>query len=263
MKSFENPTIEEDELFRPGDFSPRDKVLARDEYEKIVSSGSYQFREAVQDSMLGLKELYRAVLGKDTRIENVAGFENAYLFENRMSSMNAGEQHEYFQRYMRPLLKEIGHIAGANSRKRKDLTDYMMAKHGLERNKYMRSEAAANGEETERDFAGLIGLTGEADWQSAEATARQWVEDYESAVDTTALWQAINDATKATLEKIYLSGIISKPTYEKILGMYQYYIPLRGWDETTSEQVYGYLTSKDGPLGGSIMKKAGGRHLKK
>ncbi len=247
------------ELYRHGDFTPRDKVLARSEYEQMVSSGSYQFQEAVQDSMLGLKKLYQAILGKGTRIENVSGFENAYLFENRMSSMNAGEQHEYFQRYMQPLLKEIAKIAGADKRKRRELTDYLMAKHGLERNEYMRNEAAANGEETDRDFAGLIGLTGEADWQSAEATAQQWVDDYESAVDTTALWQAINDATKATLEEIYLSGIISKETYEKILGMYQFYIPLRGWNETTSEQVYGYLTSKDGPLGGSIMKKAEGR----
>lgn len=250
---------ESGDLYRPGDFSPRDQVFARREYERMVSSGSYQFKEAVQDSMLGLKKLYQAILGKGTRIENVSGFENAYLFENRMSSMNAGEQHEYFQRYMQPLLKEIAKIAGADKRKRRELTDYLMAKHGLERNEYMRNEAAANGEETDRDFAGLIGLTGEADWQSAEATAQQWVDDYESAVDTTALWQAINDATKATLEKIYLSGIISKETYEKILGMYQFYIPLRGWNVTTSEQVYGYLTSKDGPLGGSIMKKAEGR----
>lgn len=249
----------EGDLYRPGDFSPRDQVFARREYERMVSSGSYQFKEAVQDSMLGLKKLYQAILGKGTRIENVPGFENAYLFENRMSSMNAGEQHEYFQCYMQPLLKEIAKIAGADKRKRRELTDYLMAKHGLERNEYMRNEAAANGEETDRDFAGLIGLTGEADWQSAEATAQQWVDDYENAVDTTALWQAINDATKATLEKIYLSGIISKETYKKTLGMYQFYIPLRGWNETTSEEVYGYLTSKDGPLGGSIMKKAEGR----
>lgn len=249
----------EGDLYRPGDFSPRDRVFARYAYESMVRSGNYQFKEAVQDSMLGLKALYQAILGKKTRLEDVAGFENAYLFENRMSSMNAGEQHEYFQRYMQPLLKEIGRIAGASKTKRRELTDYIMAKHGLERNEYMRNEAAANGEDTDRDFAGLIGLTGEADWQAAEDTARQWVDDYEAMYDTAALWEAINKATKATLEKVYLSGIISKDTYEKILGMYDYYVPLRGWNEKTSDEVYGYLTSKDGPLGGSIMKKAEGR----
>lgn len=252
----------EGELYRPGDFSPRDRVFARYAYESMVRSGSYQFKEAVQDSMLGLKKLYQAILGRSTRIEDVAGFENAYLFENRMSSMNAGEQHEYFQRYMQPLLQEIGRIAGADKAKRRALTDYIMAKHGLERNEYMRDQAAQNGEDTEdtdRDFAGLMGLTGEADWRTAEATAQQWVDDYEAAHNTDALWEAINKATKATLEKVYLAGIISKATYEKIRDMYEYYVPLRGWNETTSKKVYGYLTSKDGPLGGSIMKKAEGR----
>lgn len=257
----------EGDLYRPGDFSPRDRVIARDAYNRVCASGGYQFQEAVQDSMLGLKELYRVIVTgakapgqrQTFRIEEVPGFENAYLFENRMSSMNAGEQHEYFQRYMQPLLQEIGRIAGASETKRRELTDYLMAKHGLERNEYMRNEAAANGEDTDRDFAGLIGLTGEADWQSAEDTARQWVDDYEAMHDTAALWEAINKATKATLEKVYLSGIISKDTYEKILGMYDYYVPLRGWNEKTSDEVYGYLTSRDGPLGGSIMKKAEGR----
>lgn len=259
VKEFENPKFEEEELYRPGDFSPRDEAIARWEYERMVSSGGFQFQEAMQDSMLGLKKFYQAILGNDTPIEDVPGFENAYLFENRMSSMNAGEQHEYFRRFMEPLMKEIAKIAGANQRKRKELTDYLMAKHGLERNEHMRTEAAANGENADRDFAGLIGLTGEADWASAEATAKQWVDDYEKLYNTADLWKAINNATKATLEKVYLSGIISKKTYEEVRDMYEYYIPLRGWNETTSDQVYGYLTSKDGPLGGSIIKKAEGR----
>lgn len=146
----------EGDLYRPGDFTPRDRVYARGAYEQILSSGSYQFKEAVQDSMLGLKKLYETILGKGTRIEDVEGFENSYLFENRMSSMNAGEQHEYFVRYMKPLLKEISRLVGSDKRKRAELTDYLMAKHGLERNERMREEAQNNNEDTDRDFAGLI-----------------------------------------------------------------------------------------------------------
>ncbi len=69
-------------------------------------------------------------------------------------------------------------------------------------------------------------------------------------------------ATSATLEKIYLTGLISEDTYNKVLGMYDYYIPLRGWEETTSDEVYGYLTSKDGPLMGNVFKTAEGRESK-
>lgn len=271
VENFENPTIgeqnnnnggEDTVLFRDGDFTPRDRKLAADVYEKMLSRGSWQFREAMQDSMLGLKTLYESILGSNTRIENVAGYENAYLYENRMSSANNGEQHQYFSRFMKPLLDSIHKLCGSKELDRRILTDYMMAKHGLERNEYMRNEAAANGEDTERDFAGLCGLTGEDDWQVAETVAQQMVDDYESDHDTAELWDNVKKATNATLEKIYLSGLISEDTYNKVLGMYDFYIPLRGWDETTSDEVYGYLTSKDGPLMGSVFKTAEGRESK-
>lgn len=163
--------------------------MARTYYENMVRRGSWHIKEALQDSMLGLKALYESIVGKGTRIEDVSDFENAYTYENRMTSKNKAEQHEYFERYMSPLLKEIGWLVGANKRKRAELTDYLMAKHGLERNERMREEARKNNEDTDRDFAGLIGLTGESDWRSAEATAQQWVDDYESMYDTTELWR--------------------------------------------------------------------------
>ena len=261
-------------MFRDGDFSPRDRSIARDTYERMVSTGGYQFQEAVQDSMLGLKRLCQSILGKGTRMEDVDGFENAYLAENRMSSVNAAEQHEYYVRYMKPLLKAISDIAGANNGKRQELTDYMMAKHGLERNMVMAQRdfdayqrQYPSGTKTlddfrERDYAGLTALTGEDDVAMAELTAQQMVDNYEQDNDTTELWKRVNDATAATLAKIYSSGLLSKERYEQIQKMFEYYIPLQGWDETTSDEVYGYLTSKNGPLGGSPIKHAKGRSSK-
>ena len=261
-------------MFRDGDFSLRDRAIARDTYERMVSTGGYQFQEAVQDSMLGLKRLYQSILGKGTRMEDVDGFENAYSAENRMSSVNAAEQHEYYVRYMKPLLKAISDIVGSNNGKRLELTDYMMAKHGLERNVVMAQrdfdaykQQYPNGTKTlddfrERDYAGLTALTGEDDVAMAELAAQQMVDTYEQDHDTSELWQRVNDATSATLAKIYSSGLLSKERYEQIQKMFEYYIPLQGWDETTSDEVYGYLTSKNGPLGGSPIKHAKGRSSK-
>ena len=251
--------------FRDGDFTARDRVTAADVYERMLSRGSWQFREAMQDSMLGLKTLYESILGKGSRIEDVAAYENAYLYENRMSSANNAEQYEYFSRYMKPLLGAIHDLCGSDAVERRELTDYMMAKHGLERNAYMRAEAAAAGEETERDFAGLCGLTGEVDWQEAERVAREMADIYEMTHDpglVDELWDRTRAATGATLEKIYTSGLISEETYGKVSGMYENYVPLRGWDETTSDEVYGYLTSNDGPLLGNVFKHAEGRESK-
>lgn len=276
---------ENDELFRDGDFSERDRAIARDHYERMVASGGYQFKEAMQDSMLGLRKAYEAILkgsgknaagvhGKGFRIEEVPGNENAYLAENRMSSINAAEQHNYFREWMQPLLKAVHDIAGSDKVLRKQLADYMMAKHGLERNEKFAARdaqaAAQNGADynkeyqnnRKKDYSGLTALTGNAYTAAAEAAAQQMVADFEADHDTTALWEKVNDATKTTLAKIYLSGMLSEESYEQIRDMFDYYIPLRGWDETTSDEVYGYLTSKDGPLRGSTIKHAYGRSSK-
>ena len=144
VKNTENIS-ESDELFRDGDAADYEKAHARNIYEERVKRGMYQMREAMQDSMLGLKEAMDAVLkaeGKYTgRIEDVAGYENAYLGENRLSSVNQAECTAFAQTLFKPLLLEVGRLA-VNAEERAQLTDYMMAKHGLERNEVMARRAA-------------------------------------------------------------------------------------------------------------------------
>ena len=67
----------DDALYRTGDPEIHERELARDRYERRVKSGMFQSQEALQDSMLGLKEAMTAILGKETNIEDVDGFENA------------------------------------------------------------------------------------------------------------------------------------------------------------------------------------------
>ena len=143
--SGENVVSDEEIMFRDGDAADYEKAHARNIYEERVKRGMYQMREAMQDSMLGLKEAMDAVLkaeGKYTgRIEDVAGYENAYLGENRLSSVSLAECTAFAQTLFKPLLQEVGRLA-VNAEERAQLTDYMMAKHGLERNEVMARRAA-------------------------------------------------------------------------------------------------------------------------
>ena len=133
---------------RSGDgLSNPDKVIAREAYERMVANGRYQFTEAMQDSMMGLKLLYKAILGKKMQVENIPDFENAYIAENLMSSQNAAMQQEYYIKFMKPLVKAINALGGKDKAKRQAIIDYLMAKHGLERNQVMAqrdAKAAAN-----------------------------------------------------------------------------------------------------------------------
>ena len=264
-----------DALFRDGDPEIHERVLARDIYEKRVKRGMYQTQEALQDSMLGLKEAMNAVLGASNNkknIEDVSGFENAYLGENRLSSVNKAEADAFAHLLFKPMLDEVAKLSHTEA-EREELTDYMMAKHGLERNEVMAERdfsayqaQTPNGTKTlddfrERDYAGLTALTGMDDVHDAEAEAMQMVADYESNHDTASLWDKVNAVNSATLSKTYECGLMSKETYEAVSNMYSYYIPLRGFDDKTSNEAYAYLDHKYSAFNAPI-KKAHGRNSK-
>lgn len=315
VENFDNPVkndenlSEDDELFRDGDAAEYEKAHARNIYDQRVKRGMFQMQEAMQDSMLSLKEAMNAVLkaeGKSkVHIEDVAGFENPYLGENRLSSVNQAECEAFAQTLFKPLLNEVSHLA-ENAVERTMLTDYMMAKHGLERNTVMArrdAEKKANEEfgkelakaqravakdpldqdaidrledvkqkkhdrEEElyfenrgRDYAGLTALTGKEDIAEAELKASSMVSTYETLNATDKLWKQVNAVTGATLQKAYESGLMSKETFDDINSMYEYYIPLRGFDEKTGEDTYAYLSDKNSAFNAPL-KTAKGRKSK-
>ena len=214
VENFENPKPESknDILFRDGDAKDYEKAQARETYERRVSTGMFQSREAIQDSMLSLKvamdAIEEATAGKAKRIEDYDGFENAYLGENRLSSVNQAESAAFAHLLIRPMMEEVNRLA-PTAEDRAELIDYMFAKHGLERNAYMRQQAAekklaeykkqnpgtaktaADFIDAERDYAGLTTLTGEADVSAAEAEAQRMVADYENDYTFHGTWNEI------------------------------------------------------------------------
>ena len=273
-------TSTDDVLNRDGDPEIHERTLARAKYEQRVKSGMYQLQEALQDSMLGLKEAMTAILGKNTRMEDVDGFENAYLGENRLSSVNKAEADAFAHLLFKPMLEEVAKLAHSTA-EREELTDYMMAKHGLERNRVMAERDAQKDfaeyqkqhpkstkalqdfidEYRKRDYAGLTALAGMEEIADAEAEAQAMVDEYENAHDTTVLWSKVNAVGMAILSKSYECGMMSKETYDSVRDMYEFYIPLRGFDEKTSSEAYAYLTHKQSIFNAPI-KKAEGRRSK-
>lgn len=214
VENFENPKPESknDILFRDGDAKDYEKAQARETYERRVSTGMFQSREAIQDSMLSLKvamdAIEEATAGKAKRIEDYDGFENAYLGENRLSSVNQAESAAFAHLLIRPMMEEVNRLA-PTAEDRAELIDYMFAKHGLERNAYMRQQSAekklaeykkqnpgtaktaADFIDAERDYAGLTTLTGEADVSAAEAEAQRMEADYENDYTFHGTWNEI------------------------------------------------------------------------
>lgn len=270
-----------------------DKAIARGKYEHRMRESGFQTVEAIQDSMKSLMELYKAVDEAEKvkrEVEDIPDSENAYVGENRLSSVNQAELDDYNRRFFKPLLNSIGALARTDE-ERQDLFDYMMAKHGLERNEVMAlreaqkeyeelNQAAVDGKGTapdwdailakhrKRDYSGLTTLMrgdeDEIDTATAEQRAKELVGRYEEEkgkADIDNLWYDVNAANAEVLWKMYRGGLLSKEAYHEIADMYKYYIPLRGFDEKTSGEEYAYLMGKNSAFT-APMKTAKGRTSK-
>lgn len=107
------------------------------------------------------------------------------------------------------------------------------------------------------DYSGLSALFDGSDFEEA---AHKLVRDIESKhiVETKELWDATNAATKKILRDGYKAGMMSKDTYQYVRDMYSHYIPLRGWDGTTADQVWDYIGGGKGAFN-QTLKTAHGR----
>jgi N12 class adenine-specific DNA methylase len=118
----------------------------------------------------------------------------------------------------------------------------------------------------ERDYSGLTEIfdpEGEAGYTNAEQEdlAKQYVADMEQTVqqqELDELWDKIHKINAYSLKKSYESGLISKQTYESTKDMFDYYVPLRGFEKETANDVYDYITESDIPIE-QVMKHAKGR----
>ena len=116
----------------------------KEEYDNLISSSRYQMAEAIQDSMKSVSEVYKMILdkeGKPSDIEDVDGYENAYLGENRLSSVNQAEMEYFSHQVFKPFLDEVGNIVKDGS-SYEEVAGYMMSLHGLERNRSMAFDRA-------------------------------------------------------------------------------------------------------------------------
>ena len=322
LLSILQPSGEENLLFRETPDGNTADDGTREAYNRAVSGTRFKAQEAYQDSMLALKRLQETVEQETGKLK---GYENAYLAENQMSSKSTRETEVYGQKYFKPMLEAVGKLMEQGATYQ-EVIDYMVAKHGLERNEVFaerdaRQEADSHYEKqykeleqlyklggiTEEEYSkrkekldsekenyyqerleqhksedysgltalmdrhgqveNLAGVSPQLDPVESRTSqnppspddfARQLVADFEKRHDTRDLWDKVNAATEETLRKSYESGMMSRDMYNKVKEQFKYYIPLRGWDEQTAEDVYEYMNAETSPVN-AVLKTAKGR----
>lgn len=238
----------DDALYRDGDslrkrYDRKVRTPNKSRSVKWKENLLYRLKEAYQDSMSALKAL-QDMISEETG-NPIHSFENAYIAENRMSAENKSQAEIYERDFYKPLMKVIQKLikSGASY---EELKSYIIAKHGLERNEeFSKRDAEQDGDTWDgtiaRDYSGLTELTGDKD--NFTEAAQMIVDEFENKYSVSELWDKINAATKETLRKSYNSGLMSKSTYDKVRGMFKYYVPLRGWNCEVASNEYEYMTS--------------------
>lgn len=148
-------------------------------------------------------------------------------------------------------------------------------------------------ENRNKDYSGIISMFSEYDWKEgesperrkyesqaeynrrcaaarrpkyenladAEAAAREEIQGVESkaAEESAALWDRMRSATGYILDHQLNAGTISRQTYDHLSGMFEYYVPLRGFAEDTAEDLYEYFNRSSSNDFSPPLAKAKGR----
>ena len=198
----------------------RERKSARDEYERSVNTAKHKMNLAWVDSMSGLKLLQDAIVPNEKDLKD---WENAYMAENRMSSTNLAEMETYKKSFYKDLLDAEQELLDKGAI-HEQVTNYMMAKHGLERN-----EVLAFRDALKHDFANDKQKMSAA-WKAYknDATAQQNKTDFESGkiswddykANDTAIREKYAPSYKKYRSKDY-SGLTELTTDDPSIKSYQ------------------------------------------
>lgn len=124
----------------------------------------------------------------------------------------------------------------------------------------------------EHDYSGIHAIQ-EVDkssdpYDDAEAIAN--VMDSEAKMESIKkgsvkdYWDKVKAATQYSIDTDYKNGLISRELYGHVSDMFNWYVPLRKYDEATAEDTYGYITEQGDPksyIGSTIMRARGHKYL--
>lgn len=123
----------------------------------------------------------------------------------------------------------------------------------------------------EHDYSGMHGLQEIDDLKSPydDAGAIDSVMSQEAKIENQKkgsvdnLWNRIKDATNYSINSDYENGLMSEELRDRVASMFDWYVPLRKFDEATAEDVYGYISGEDGKgfIGETLMNAKGRKSL--
>jgi hypothetical protein len=222
----------------------------RNELDEELTTFLFKLRENYEDRYLAVKEFLDVLRKEGTEIAEY----NDYYFQATHESGKKDALIEYYDsKFQRPLNKAVSNLKKAGFPYR-EIENYVILKHGLERNIWMRDDAVneykkkhpsaspeqitsfENGLPT--DFAGVKAVE-----EETGVSAKDFISSFELRAGdelTSELWKRIRAATSFSVQKMKEGGLLNSKQAESLLSRYKYYVPLRGHDKKTAEDRWDY-----------------------
>lgn len=137
---------------------------------------------------------------------------------------------------------------------------------------WIRDNVNRDYEAGEHDYSGMHGVQDIISMKDPynDGEAIQSVMDSEAKMESVKAgsvrdyWDKVRAATRYSVDLDYNNGIIDRDLHGHVSKMFDWYVPLRNYDETTAEDVYGYITGVGDPknrIGSTIAKARGHKYL--
>jgi putative uncharacterized protein (fragment) len=269
---------------------PNKKIF--DEINEKTENRRAKIAEHAADCYLPMKHLIE-VFNKHGY--NVSDYNNWYMNVFALAGKNEAEYEKYQAERSVPLQRAAKVAMDSGNITYRDLENYLILKHGQERNKYYKERDEKLGVKPMKDYSGTEAVMfeefckrtgievktieksipelvdgdpntiqyGKGDsefskdgkkipafevnkrfelWRK-QHTPEDIIEDYEGKIGKEKvedLWAKIRKATQFTLDCQKEGGLTSEAMYEKASGMWEYFVPLRGFDVGTAKDEYNY-----------------------
>ena len=269
---------------------PNKKIF--DEINEKTENRRAKIAEHAADCYLPMKHLIE-IFNKHGY--NIADYNNWYMNVFALAGKNEAEYEKYQAERSVPLQRAAKAAMDSGQISYRELENYLILKHGQERNQYYKERDEKLGVKPMKDYSGTEAVmfeefckrtgievkTIEEDipklvdgdpnmikydngksefskdgkkipdsevnerfelWRK-QHTPEEIIEDYEEKIGKEKvedLWGKIRKATQFTLDCQKEGGLTSEDMYKKASGMWEYFVPLRGFDMGTAQDEYDY-----------------------
>lgn len=269
---------------------PNKKIF--DEINRKTENSRAKTAEHAADCYLPMKHFIETL---NKHGYNIADYNNWYMNVFALAGKNEAEFEKYQAERSKPLQRAAKAAMDSGQISYRELENYLILKHGQERNKYYKERDEKLGVKPMKDYSGTEAVmfeefckrtgikvktieediptlvdgdpnmirydNGKSEFSKdgkkipdfevnkrfelwiKQHTPEEIIEDYEEKIGKEKvedLWGKIRKATQFTLDCQKEGGLTSEDMYKKASGMWEYFVPLRGFDMGTAQDEYDY-----------------------